>query len=120
MCSILLYWSVFKSFQPQANLLEATFVVVALSLSISIPSSPGFLGVFQYVGLQALVLPFGDKYDSATALAATMVAYLTYYLGTSLIGVISLQKFSGSIASISRRISAVRENLGSSEQEISE
>lgn len=119
-CSMFLYWSVFKSFQPQASWLEATFVVVALSLSISIPSSPGFLGVFQYVGLQALVLPFGDKYDSATALAAIMVSYLVYYVGTSLIGVISMQKFSGSLASISRRITAIRENLGPSEPEFLE
>jgi uncharacterized membrane protein YbhN (UPF0104 family) len=93
-----------RSFQPHANLIEATFVVAALSLSISIPSSPGFLGIFQYVGMQALVIPFGEKYDHATALAAVMVAYLVYYIGTSLIGVISLQGFSSSLAAMQRRI----------------
>jgi uncharacterized protein (TIRG00374 family) len=116
-CSVLLYFSVFKSFQPLTTWLEATFVVVALSLSISIPSSPGFLGVFQYVGLQALVLPFGDKYDPATALAAIMVAYLVYYLGTSLIGVISLQGFSSSLSSLQERLATIRSETLSNQQE---
>lgn len=116
-CSVLLYFTVFKSFQPSATWLEATFVVIALSLSISIPSSPGFLGVFQYVGLQALVLPFGDKYDPATALAAIMVAYLVYYLVTSLIGIISLQGFSSSLSSIQKRLATIRVEANPSEQE---
>ncbi|MGD8605071.1 MAG: lysylphosphatidylglycerol synthase transmembrane domain-containing protein [Anaerolineales bacterium] len=110
--SILLYFSVFRSFQPDANLVEATFVVVALSLSISIPSSPGFLGVFQYVGMQALVIPFGQKYDDATALAAVMVAYLVYYIGTSLIGVFGLQGFSGSLTAMQTRIANFARTAG--------
>jgi uncharacterized protein (TIRG00374 family) len=118
--SILLYFSVIQSFQPQASLVEATFVVVALSLSISIPSSPGFLGVFQYVGMQALVLPFGDKYDHATALAAVMVAYLVYYIGTSLIGVISLQGFGSSLSLMQRRIAKFSASINRDAQESSE
>ena len=67
-------------------------MVVALSLAVSVPSSPGFVGVFQLVGKQALVLPFGAKYDMATALAITLGLHVVYYLVTTILGLIGLMK----------------------------
>ena len=78
-----MYWCIIRSFQADGAFLEATFMVVALSFAVAVPSSPGFIGIFQLVGQQALVLPFGAKYDESQALAITVTAHLTYYLLTT-------------------------------------
>ena len=83
-----MYWAVLRAFQPDATWIEAGFILAALSLAIAVPSSPGFVGVFQYAGQQALVLPFGDKYDPALALAITLAAHLMSYIITSFWGVL--------------------------------
>jgi glycosyltransferase 2 family protein len=97
-CTIGMYWCVLRAFQPWVQLVEAAFMVVALALAVSVPSGPGFIGVFQWVGQQALVLPFGAKYAAANALAITMTAYLIYYLGTTILGIIALWWFGQSFA----------------------
>ena len=97
-CSISVYWCVLRSFQPDGNWLEAAFMVVALSLAITVPSSPGFVGVFQLVGQQALVLPFGGKYSDALALAITLTTHLVYYFITTLIGIVGLWRLGESFA----------------------
>jgi hypothetical protein len=102
--SIAIYWCVLHAFQPDASWVEAGFMVVSLSLAISVPSSPGFIGVFQYVGQQALVLPFGAKYDAGTALAATLTAHLVYYLITTALGIVGLWRFGESLSGLGRRI----------------
>ncbi len=103
-----MYWCVLRAFQPLARPVEAAFVVAALSLAITVPSSPGFIGVFQWVGQQALVLPFGAKYDLASALAITLTAHLVYYLLTTALGVIGLWRFGQSFAQLGRVISSWR------------
>ena len=60
---VLACWCVLHSFRSDASVVEAAFMVIALWLAISLPSSSGFICVFQFAGQQALVLPFGDKYD---------------------------------------------------------
>ncbi len=74
-------------------------MMVSLSLAVAVPSSPGFIGVFQFVGQQALVIPFGVKYSPGAALAITVVAYLVYYVLSTLLGAVGLfrlgQSFSG-------------------------
>lgn len=102
--SIGVYWCVLQAFEEQSTVVEATFMVVALSLALTVPSSPGFIGVFQLVGQQALVLPFGGKYDQSTALAATLTAHLVYYLITSLLGAIGLWRTGESFADLGKRL----------------
>ena len=102
--SIGIYWCVLHAFQPKASWVEAGFMVVSLSLALTVPSSPGFIGVFQYVGQQALVLPFGGKYDAGTALAATLTAHLVYYLITTTLGIAALWRFGESFSGLGRRI----------------
>lgn len=68
------------------------------------PSSPGFIGVYQFAGQQALVLPFGTKYDASTALAIALVSHLAYYLLTSVIGVIGLWQMGETSTAFGRAI----------------
>lgn len=97
-----IYWCVLHAFEPNGVLIEAVFMVVALSLAVAVPSSPGFIGVFQFVGEQALVLPFGGKYTLATALAITVAAYLIYYVITTALGIIGLLQSRHSVMNLGR------------------
>lgn len=98
--SITTYYCILLSFRPDAALAEAAFMVVILSMALTIPSSPGYIGVFQYVGQQALVLPFGSKYGEAEALAITIVAHIVFYIITSLVGLIGLWRIGESFTRI--------------------
>jgi uncharacterized protein (TIRG00374 family) len=91
--SLGMYWCTLRAFEPLVRWVEAAFMIVALALAVSVPSGPGFIGVYQWVGQQALVLPFGAKYDAANALAITMTAYLIYYLCTTALGILGLWWF---------------------------
>jgi uncharacterized protein (TIRG00374 family) len=104
--SIATYFCVIRAFQPDGSWLEAIFMIVALSLAVAVPSSPGFVGVFQFAGQQALVLPFGSKYTSAVALTIAIAGHLTYYLLTTSIGVIGLWRLGTSLTRIGRVIKA--------------
>ena len=81
-------------------------MTVALALAVTVPSSPGFIGVFQLVGQQALVLPFGGKYDASSALAIALTSNLTYYLVTTLLGVGGLWHSGESFVSLGRGLSS--------------
>ncbi len=101
-------WLVIRTFQPNGSIVEAAFVIVALAFAVSVPSSPGFIGVFQFVGQQALVLPFAGKYDIATALAITLTGHLLYYLTTSILGVIGVWRLGESVSHLGRLVAAGR------------
>jgi len=102
--SAMVYWCVIRAFQPDGLVIEAVFMMVALSLAVTLPSSPGFIGVFQYAGQQALVLPFGIKYNPGSALAITLSAHLVYYLLTTLIGLVAIWITGTSFSKLTRRI----------------
>ena len=102
--SVLAYWCVLQAFEPKSTFVEAAFMVVSLSLAVTVPSSPGFIGVFQYVGQQALVLPFAGKYSASSAFAIVLTAYLTYYLLTSSLGIIAMLRLRQSFKNLGRKI----------------
>jgi hypothetical protein len=103
-----MYWCVILCFQPRATIVEAAFLVVALSFAVAVPSTPGFIGVFQLIGQQALVIPFGDKYTAGSALCIALTAHLTYYLFSTALGVIGLWQLGGLFPGLSRAISFAR------------
>lgn len=100
--AIVVSWSVIRAFQPDVRFVEAAFMVVALSFAVAVPSSPGFVGVFQLVGQQALMFPFGTKYDATSALAITLTAHLTYYIPTTILGVVGLWQLGESFMALGR------------------
>ena len=93
------HWLALMAFVPDATAMESLMLTVMLSLAVAIPSAPGFIGVFQLVGQQALVIPFAAKYDTAIALGVTVVLHLALFIATTVIGVAAM-------AIISRRIAA--------------
>ncbi len=98
------YYCTMRGFQSNAGIVEAVFMLVVLCLAVSIPSSPGFVGVFQWAGQQALVLPFAGKYDLSTALAITLTAHAIYYIMTSSLGVAGLFRQNISFANLRKRL----------------
>lgn len=102
--SICMYWCFILCFQPGATIVEAAFLVVALSFAVAVPSTPGCIGVFQLIGQQALVIPFGDKYTAGVALCITLLAHLTYYLFSTILGVIGLWQLGNSFPGLSRTL----------------
>jgi uncharacterized protein (TIRG00374 family) len=105
------FYCAIRTFESAGLLLEALFMMVSLSLAVIVPSSPGFIGVFQFVGQQALVIPFGDKYSASSALAITLIAHMVYYVLSTLLGIIGLwrigRSFGGLVQSVARKNATV-------------
>jgi hypothetical protein len=62
---------------------QAVFVTAALNLGVAIPSSPGFVGTYQWLGVSALAL-FGIGQESALAYAIALQA--VWYVPTTIAG----------------------------------
>src|SRR4029079_19361127 len=57
----------------ELTLVDAIFVTAALNLGVAIPSSPGFVGTYQWLGVSALAL-FGVGREAGLAFAICMQA----------------------------------------------
>lgn len=87
-----LTWAVAASLAANAvgvdlSPLEALFVTAALNLGVAIPSSPGFVGTYQWLGVSALAL-FGVAREDGLAFAIVMQA--VWYVPTTLVGALLL------------------------------
>ena len=71
----------------ELSLVEAVFVTAAINLGVAIPSSPGFVGTYQWLGVSALAL-FGVGQEAALAFAIAMQA--VWYVPTTLVGAVFL------------------------------
>ena len=69
------------------SLVDALFVTGAINLGVAIPSSPGFVGTYQWLGVSALAL-FGVPQEAALAFAIAMQA--VWYVPTTLVGAVFL------------------------------
>ena len=69
------------------TVVEALFVTAALNLGVAIPSSPGFVGTYQWIGVSALAL-FGVSQEAALAFAIVMQA--VWFVPTTLVGAVLL------------------------------
>ncbi len=72
-----------RSVGIELTILQAIFVTAALNLGVAIPSSPGFVGTYQWLGVSALAL-FGIPQESALAYAIVLQA--VWYVPTTLVG----------------------------------
>jgi uncharacterized protein (TIRG00374 family) len=97
-----LTWALGAYLVARSTMLQAIFVTAALNLGVAIPSSPGFVGTYQWLGVSALAL-FGVPKDSALAYAIVLQA--VWYVPTTLVGLGLL--LSGTTRRWSRRPAAI-------------
>ncbi len=102
--TVLMQWAVLRTFQPSAELLDACVMTVVISLAGGVPAAPGGIGILQWVGQQALLMPFPGKYDPAVALAAAVASQAASYLCGSLLGVVALWHLDVPLARIRRSV----------------
>lgn len=85
----------------ELSLSEAVFVTAVLNLGVAIPSAPGFVGTYQWLGVAALGL-IGVRTDEALAFAILMHA--VWYVPTLLVGgTLLLRRGLGSVRAAPRR-----------------
>jgi uncharacterized protein (TIRG00374 family) len=95
------------SFLPQAKLLWAAVALGVSALGVAVPSSPGYLGIYEAALVGALAL-FGVSFSSALAYA--FVSHIQYLLITGIIGAYALVQEGEALGSLYR---TVRKRLNS-------
>jgi len=76
-------WLVGRSLGIELGPLECVFVTGALNLGVAIPSSPGFVGTYQWLAVASLgVLDVGRE----EALAFSILLHASWYVPTTVIG----------------------------------
>ncbi len=76
---IFCFWALLRMVQVEFNFIQVSVLVGVMSLSVVMPSAPGFLGTMQYVFVLILV-PFG--YSAAQGITAATINQLAM-LGTA-------------------------------------
>lgn len=87
------FWSVIEAVAPGSSLVEPSFAVATVSLGVSVPSSPGSVGVFELIGQQGLLFVSPERYTPASALAAVVLAHMVFYVIVGVTGAIGLIYF---------------------------
>lgn len=100
--SIVTFWFAARAVVPEGTIVEAAFAIAALAIASSLPSSPGFWGVFQLVGQLALAQPFPEHYSLSSALVVTLIAHLSSYLPTTALGAVAVVRLGLSFKSLNR------------------
>lgn len=72
-----------RSLGVELGLVDAMFVAAVLNLGAAIPSSPGFVGTYEWLGVASLGLL---SIASEDALAFTILLHATWYVPTTLAG----------------------------------
>lgn len=98
--SIGTFWVAIEAVVPGGRLLEAAFALTAVAFGVALPSSPGFIGVFQYIGQQALVTPFPERYTPATALTIALLNHAAFYVPNTLLGLVGLARLGLSLRAV--------------------
>jgi uncharacterized protein (TIRG00374 family) len=76
-------WLVARSLGIELSPIEVVFVTAVINLGVAIPSSPGFIGTYQWLGVSALAL-----FDVPTeeALAFSILMQAAWYVPTLVVG----------------------------------
>jgi uncharacterized protein (TIRG00374 family) len=94
------YWVLLKAFVPEAKILWAAFSVGIASLGIAVPSTPGYLGVYELATVSALALFAIPESD---ALAYALVSHALYLVTTIILGFVGFSQESISVKDIFQR-----------------
>jgi hypothetical protein len=100
------YWIVLLAFDPGQPYVAGVAVASITALGMTIPSSPGYIGVFEFITRETMVL-FGMAPD--TALGYALVSHALVYVVLSLLGLVSMLQQNITYAEIQERISTEAE-----------
>jgi glycosyltransferase 2 family protein len=76
-------WFVASAVDVRLSLLEVAFVAAVINLGVAIPSSPGFVGTYQWLAVSALAVFAVGRED---ALAFAILLQAVWYVPTTLVG----------------------------------
>ncbi len=79
----------FISFEINLPFTNTLFVLTLIAISVMIPSSPGYIGTWEYFGVMALGIL---AIDSSKALSCVFLYHMTQYLPVILIGLLCLAR----------------------------
>ena len=97
------YWVVLIAFDPAQTLIAGLAVASVTALGMTIPASPGYIGVFEFLTRMTLIL-FGMTAEAALGYA--LVAHVIVYVVYCLLGIVSMLQQNLSYAEIQQQISA--------------
>jgi glycosyltransferase 2 family protein len=76
-----------RSLDLELSFADALFVTAVLNLGSAVPSSPGYVGTYEWLGVASLGLVGIDK---DPALAFTILLHAAWYVPTTLVGAVAL------------------------------
>jgi uncharacterized membrane protein YbhN (UPF0104 family) len=94
------YWLVLRAFIPSGVPLWATFMLTMTLLGVAVPSSPGYIGVFEATGFLALSV-FGVQSD--TALTAKLSLHAMVFSIATALGAAALVAASETLEGVHRQ-----------------
>jgi uncharacterized protein (TIRG00374 family) len=97
------YWVVLLAFDQAQPYVAALAFTSVTALGMTIPASPGYIGVFEFLGRETMVL-FGMAPEPA--LGYTLVAHAIVYIVYNLLGLVGMIQQNLTYTEIQKRISA--------------
>jgi uncharacterized membrane protein YbhN (UPF0104 family) len=97
------YWVVLLAFAPGAPFVAGIGVASVTALGMTIPASPGYIGVFEFLSRETMVV-FGM--EPGPALSYGLVAHAIVYVVYTFLGLASMAQQNVSYSQIQKRISA--------------
>ena len=76
-----------RSLEIDLSVTDALFVTAVLNLGSAVPSSPGYVGTYEWLGVASLGLVGVDKEN---ALAFTILLHAAWYVPTTVVGAVAL------------------------------
>jgi uncharacterized protein (TIRG00374 family) len=97
------YWVVLLAFDPSQPFVAGLAVASITALGMTVPASPGYIGVFEVLTRETMVL-FGMAPEAALSYA--LVAHTIVYILYTLMGLLSMAQQNLTYSQIQQRISA--------------
>jgi len=97
------YWIILLAFDPSQSFFAGLGMTSVTALGMTVPASPGYIGVFEALGRETMVL-FGM--DPVAALSYALVAHAIVYGVYTLLGLGSMLQQNLTYSQIQQRISA--------------
>jgi uncharacterized protein (TIRG00374 family) len=93
-------WLMARAFSLPLSIGESLFVIIVIGIGMMIPSSPGYVGTYEFFALSALAI---FNISGSSALGFTVIMHVVSFAGSSIIGAICLALSGQSLMQMSRQ-----------------